>query len=203
MASRRCPSGSPSRRRAPAISPAPRWRRASSSALGLDRTIGIGALALAIGGPRQRCGDPARRRFADPARSPRWRSSRPAWAWCSRRPIAGAMMPFPHRAGTASSLVGVSQMVCAAASGVDRRASARRERLAGRDPARALGMPDVCDLGDVARRARAGDAALAHIPEQCANAGFRSRKTYSFTPSCFCVLSPEYPRPLSSSFSSD
>ena len=32
--------------------------------------------------------------------------------------IAGAMMPFPHRAGTASSLVGVSQMVCAALSGV-------------------------------------------------------------------------------------
>ena len=32
--------------------------------------------------------------------------------------IAGAMMPFPHRAGTASSLVGVSQMLCAALSGV-------------------------------------------------------------------------------------
>ena len=32
--------------------------------------------------------------------------------------IAGAMMPFPQRAGTASSLVGVSQMLCAALSGV-------------------------------------------------------------------------------------
>jgi DHA1 family bicyclomycin/chloramphenicol resistance-like MFS transporter len=31
--------------------------------------------------------------------------------------VAGAMIPFPHRAGTASSLVGVSQMVCAAACG--------------------------------------------------------------------------------------
>jgi DHA1 family bicyclomycin/chloramphenicol resistance-like MFS transporter len=28
------------------------------------------------------------------------------------------MMPFPQRAGTASSLLGVSQMVCAAISGV-------------------------------------------------------------------------------------
>ena len=32
--------------------------------------------------------------------------------------IAGAMMPFPQRAGTASSLVGVSQMICAALSGI-------------------------------------------------------------------------------------
>jgi MFS transporter, DHA1 family, multidrug resistance protein len=31
--------------------------------------------------------------------------------------VAGAMMPFPERAGTASSLLGVSQMVCAALSG--------------------------------------------------------------------------------------
>jgi DHA1 family bicyclomycin/chloramphenicol resistance-like MFS transporter len=31
--------------------------------------------------------------------------------------VAGAMMPFPRRAGTASSLLGVSQMVCAALVG--------------------------------------------------------------------------------------
>jgi len=31
--------------------------------------------------------------------------------------VAGAMMPFPERAGTASSLVGVTQMLCAAATG--------------------------------------------------------------------------------------
>ena len=32
--------------------------------------------------------------------------------------MAGAMMPFPDRAGAASSLLGVSQMLCAALSGV-------------------------------------------------------------------------------------
>ena len=32
--------------------------------------------------------------------------------------IAGAMMPFPERAGTASSLLGVSQMLCASLSGI-------------------------------------------------------------------------------------
>ena len=74
--------------------------------------------------------------------------------------IAGAMMPFPQRAGTASSLLGVSQMVCAAVVRRDRRAPARRERMAGRDPARADRMRHAVAVGRVARRARARSAAL-------------------------------------------
>ena len=52
--------------------------------LGLDRTIGIGTVALALGG----LGAVAAVRSAGCPRfrsSPRWRSTRPAWGWCSRR----------------------------------------------------------------------------------------------------------------------
>lgn len=85
--------------------------------LGLDRTIGIGAFALAVGGLAA--------------------AAAVAWGGGSAVPliaaiaiytmgmglsqpqtIAGAMMPFPERAGAASSLVGVSQMTFAAIAGI-------------------------------------------------------------------------------------
>lgn len=83
--------------------------------LGLDRTIGIGAAGVAGGG------------LAAAAAVGAGTSAVPLVAafalyatgmgMVQPQTIAGAMMPFPHRAGTASSLVGVSQMVCAAIIG--------------------------------------------------------------------------------------
>ncbi|HKS63920.1 MAG TPA: multidrug effflux MFS transporter [Xanthobacteraceae bacterium] len=83
--------------------------------LGLDRTIGIGAAGVAGGG------------LAAAAAVAAGTSAVPLVAafalyatgmgMVQPQTIAGAMMPFPHRAGTASSLVGVSQMVCAAIIG--------------------------------------------------------------------------------------
>jgi len=83
--------------------------------LGLDRTIGLGALALAIGG----LGGIAAIAFSA--------SAVPlivamgiygvGMGLSQPQTVAGAMMPFPERAGTASSLVGVSQMLSAAACG--------------------------------------------------------------------------------------
>jgi DHA1 family bicyclomycin/chloramphenicol resistance-like MFS transporter len=83
--------------------------------LGLDRTIGLGAAGVAAGG------------LAAAAAVAIGTSAVPLGAafalyatgmgMVQPQTIAGAMMPFPHRAGTASSLVGVSQMVCAAIIG--------------------------------------------------------------------------------------
>jgi DHA1 family bicyclomycin/chloramphenicol resistance-like MFS transporter len=83
--------------------------------LGLDRTIGLGAAGVAAGG------------LAAAAAVAIGTSAVPLVAafalyatgmgMVQPQTIAGAMMPFPHRAGTASSLVGVSQMVCAAIIG--------------------------------------------------------------------------------------
>jgi len=83
--------------------------------LGLDRTIGLGAAGVAAGG------------LAAAAAVAAGTSAAPLVAafalyatgmgMVQPQTIAGAMMPFPHRAGTASSLVGVSQMVCAAIIG--------------------------------------------------------------------------------------
>jgi DHA1 family bicyclomycin/chloramphenicol resistance-like MFS transporter len=84
---------------------------------GLDRTLGIGAGALALGG----LGAVAAIPFG--AGSPIWLIAAMAlyatgMGLAQPQTIAGAMMPFPQRAGTASSLLGVTQMVCASLSGI-------------------------------------------------------------------------------------
>jgi MFS transporter, DHA1 family, multidrug resistance protein len=84
--------------------------------LGLDRTIGIGALALAAGG----LGGIAAIPFGGASPIPLVAAMAlfaVGMGLVQPQTIAGAMMPFPERAGTASSLVGVAQMVCAAVSG--------------------------------------------------------------------------------------
>ena len=85
--------------------------------VGLDRTIGIGALALAIGGLAAIAAIPLGGASAIPLVGAMALYA-VGMGLLQPQTIAGAMMPFPHRAGTASSLVGVSQMVCAAISGV-------------------------------------------------------------------------------------
>ena len=85
--------------------------------VGLDRTIGIGALALAIGGLAAIAAIPLGGASAIPLVAAMALYA-VGMGLLQPQTIAGAMMPFPHRAGTASSLVGVSQMVCAAISGV-------------------------------------------------------------------------------------
>ena len=85
--------------------------------LGLDRTIGIGTLLLTIGG----LGSVAAITLGAASPIPLVAAMTvfaTGMGLVQPQTIAGAMMPFPHRAGTASSLVGVSQMVCAAASGI-------------------------------------------------------------------------------------
>src|SRR5262249_25686056 len=84
--------------------------------IGLDRTIGIGALALALGG----IAGAAAVAFGGATAIPLIAAMAlyaTGMGLTQPQTIAGAMMPFPERAGTASSLVGVSQMVCAAATG--------------------------------------------------------------------------------------
>jgi DHA1 family bicyclomycin/chloramphenicol resistance-like MFS transporter len=83
---------------------------------GLDRTIGIGAVALAVGGLGAAAAVPLG------SSSPVWLTAGMAlyaagMGLVQPQAVAGAMMPFPQRAGTASSLLGVTQMVCAAATG--------------------------------------------------------------------------------------
>jgi DHA1 family bicyclomycin/chloramphenicol resistance-like MFS transporter len=85
--------------------------------LGLDRTIGIGTGALAIGGLAGVLAIPLGGGSAFPLVAA-MAIFATGMGLVQPQCIAGAMMPFPHRAGTASSLVGVSQMLCAAASGV-------------------------------------------------------------------------------------
>ena len=84
--------------------------------LGLDRTIGVGSLALALGG----IGTAAAVAFGGAAAPPLVAAVAlyaVGMGLTQPQNVAGAMMPFPERAGTASSLVGVSQMVYAAACG--------------------------------------------------------------------------------------
>jgi DHA1 family bicyclomycin/chloramphenicol resistance-like MFS transporter len=85
--------------------------------VGLDSTIGLGCAALALGGIGAVLGVA----FGGP--SPLLLTAAVAiyalgMGLTQPQSVAGAMMPFPERAGTASSLLGVSQMVCAALSGV-------------------------------------------------------------------------------------
>jgi DHA1 family bicyclomycin/chloramphenicol resistance-like MFS transporter len=85
--------------------------------LGLDRTIGIGAAALAAGGLGALAAIP----FGGTSPIPLVAAMAlyaAGMGLVQPQTIAGAMMPFPQRAGTASSLLGVAQMVCAALSGV-------------------------------------------------------------------------------------
>jgi DHA1 family bicyclomycin/chloramphenicol resistance-like MFS transporter len=84
--------------------------------IGIDRTIGVGTLALAIGGIGAVAAVPLGGTSAIPLVSAMALFA-VGMGLTQPQTIAGAMMPFPERAGTASSLVGVSQMVCAAASG--------------------------------------------------------------------------------------
>jgi len=84
--------------------------------LGLDRTIGIGAAALAAGGLGALAAIP----FGGTSPIPLVAAMAlyaAGMGLVQPQTIAGAMMPFPQRAGTASSLLGVAQMVCAALSG--------------------------------------------------------------------------------------
>jgi DHA1 family bicyclomycin/chloramphenicol resistance-like MFS transporter len=85
--------------------------------LGLDRTIGIGATALALGGVGSIAAIPLGGASPIPLIAAMTVFAA-GMGLVQPQTVAGAMMPFPHRAGTASSLVGVSQMVCAAASGI-------------------------------------------------------------------------------------
>jgi MFS transporter, DHA1 family, multidrug resistance protein len=84
--------------------------------IGIDRTIGIGATALAIGGIGAAAAVPLGGTSAIPLVAAMALYAT-GMGLTQPQSIAGAMMPFPERAGTASSLVGVSQMVCAAACG--------------------------------------------------------------------------------------
>ena len=84
--------------------------------LGLDRTIGVGTVALAGGG----LGSVIAVAFGGTSSIPLVAAMALyaiGMGLVQPQTIAGAMMPFPERAGTASSLVGVSQMLCAAATG--------------------------------------------------------------------------------------
>ena len=85
--------------------------------LGLDRTIGIGAVLLALGGLTAIAAIPLG--GASPALLVAAMALYAAgMGLVQPQTVAGAMMPFPQRAGTASSLLGVTQMVCASVSGV-------------------------------------------------------------------------------------
>jgi MFS transporter, DHA1 family, multidrug resistance protein len=85
--------------------------------LGLDRTIGFGAVALALGGLGAVAAIPLGGASPIPLIIAMALYA-VGMGLVQPQTIAGAMMPFPERAGTASSLVGVSQMVCAAVSGI-------------------------------------------------------------------------------------
>ena len=85
--------------------------------LGIDRTIGVGAVILAAGGLCAVAAIP----LGGPSPIPLIAAMAlyaTGMGLVQPQTMAGAMMPFPRRAGAASSLLGVSQMVCASASGV-------------------------------------------------------------------------------------
>jgi DHA1 family bicyclomycin/chloramphenicol resistance-like MFS transporter len=84
--------------------------------LGIDRTIGVGAACVAAGG----LGSVAAVAFSASVIPLLASISLYACGMGLVQPqtIAGALMPFPHKAGAASSLVGVAQMSAAAVVGV-------------------------------------------------------------------------------------
>lgn len=84
--------------------------------LGLDRTIGIGAAALAAGGIGAVAAIPLGGTSPIPLTAAMALYA-VGMGLVQPQTVAGAMMPFPQRAGTASSLLGVTQMVCAAICG--------------------------------------------------------------------------------------
>jgi DHA1 family bicyclomycin/chloramphenicol resistance-like MFS transporter len=84
--------------------------------IGLDSTIGIGSVGLAAGGLGALAAIP----FGETSPVPLIAAMAlyaAGMGLVQPQTVAGAMMPFPQRAGTASSLLGVSQMVCASLSG--------------------------------------------------------------------------------------
>jgi MFS transporter, DHA1 family, multidrug resistance protein len=85
--------------------------------LGIDRTIGLGALILAAGGLGALAAIPLGGSSPIPLITAMALYAT-GMGLVQPQTMAGAMMPFPQRAGTASSLLGVSQMVCAALIGV-------------------------------------------------------------------------------------
>ena len=85
--------------------------------VGLDRTIGIGALALAIGGIAAVVPLAIGSTSAIPLVAAMALYA-VGMGLTQPQTIAGALMPFPERAGAASSLVGVSQMTVAAIAGI-------------------------------------------------------------------------------------
>jgi len=84
--------------------------------LGLDRTIGIGAIGLALGGLGALTAIPLGGTSPVPLVAAMALYAA-GMGLVQPQTVAGAMMPFPQRAGTASSLLGVAQMVCASLSG--------------------------------------------------------------------------------------
>ncbi len=85
--------------------------------IGIDKTIGFGCAALAIGGTS------AALAVAFGGASPIPLVAAVAvyafgMGLSQPQSMAGAMMPFPDRAGAASSLTGVTMMLCAAISGI-------------------------------------------------------------------------------------
>jgi len=84
--------------------------------LGLDRTIGIGAIGLALGGLGALVAIPLGGTSPVPLVAAMALYAA-GMGLVQPQTVAGAMMPFPQRAGTASSLLGVAQMVCASLSG--------------------------------------------------------------------------------------
>ncbi|MEJ0079345.1 MAG: multidrug effflux MFS transporter [Alphaproteobacteria bacterium] len=85
--------------------------------LGIDRTIGAGAVILAAGGLGAVAAIPLGGASPVPLIAAMALYAT-GMGLVQPQTMAGAMMPFPRRAGTASSLLGVSQMVCAALIGV-------------------------------------------------------------------------------------
>jgi MFS transporter, DHA1 family, multidrug resistance protein len=85
--------------------------------IGINKTIGYGCVALAIGGSSAALSVA----FGGASSMPLVASVAVyAFGMGLSQPqsMAGAMMPFPDRAGAASSLTGVSMMLCAAISGI-------------------------------------------------------------------------------------
>jgi DHA1 family bicyclomycin/chloramphenicol resistance-like MFS transporter len=85
--------------------------------LGLDRTIGLGTVALALGG----LGTVVPLAIGSASAVPLVAAVAlyaVGMGLTQPQTIAGALMPFPERAGAASSLVGVAQMTIAAIAGI-------------------------------------------------------------------------------------
>ena len=112
-----------------------RWRPAGSAMV----------LAVALGSDLGRC------RWCC-----RWRSISPASAWCCRRRMAGAMTPFPERAGAASSLLGFIQQSASALCGAMVGWLLGQTRVAARRRGGGDGLRCRCCCGS--RRARCAPA---------------------------------------------